>query len=254
MSLAGSVALVTGGASGIGEALVRRLAAQGADAVVVDVDELGARRVADDVGGTAIAADVSRRSDWDDVAERLERLDVAFLNAGVTTGTPSIVAVTDAQYERILGVNVDGVVYGMRALVPLVERQGGAFVVTASLAGLTAVAADPLYAATKHFVVGLVRSVAPELAERGIRVNAVCPGYTDTPLLDGDDRARFSAAGLPLLRPEDVAEAALAALAGEGTGEAWICQPGRPPEPYRFRGVPGPRVAEAQVVSRRVPP
>ena len=245
MNLAGGVGLVTGGASGIGEALVRRLAAGGAQTVVVDVDELGARRVADEVGGTAIAMDVSRRSDWDELAERLERLDVACLNAGVTTGTSSIVDVTDEQYERILGVNVDGVVYGIRALTPLLADERGAVVVTASLAGLTAVAADPLYAATKHFVVGLVRSIAPELATRGVRVNAVCPGYTDTPLVDGDERARFAAAGLPLLRPDEVAEAALAALASGDTGEAWICQPGRRPERYRFRGVPGPRVAVA---------
>ena len=243
MNLAGRVALVTGGASGIGEAIVRRVASEGAQVVVVDIDELGARRVADEVGGTAIAADVSRASDWDDLAERLERLDAAFLNAGVTTGTPSVAELTDEQYERILGVNVDGVVYGIRALVPLLEPEGGSVVVTASLAGLTGVAEDPLYAATKHFAIGLVRSAAPALAERGIRLNAVCPGYTDTPLLEGDDRARFAAGELPLLRPEDVAEAALAALASEGAGEAWICQPGRSPEPYRFRGVPGPRLA-----------
>ena len=254
MTLSGRVALVTGGASGIGEALVRRLADEGAQTVVVDVDELGARRVADEVGGTAIAADVSRGSDWDEIAERLERLDVACLNAGVTTGTSSVVAVTDEQYERILGVNVDGVVYGLRALVPLLEPESGAVVVTASLAGLTAVPEDPLYAATKHFVVGLVRSVAPELASRGVRVNAVCPGYTDTPLVDGDERARFAALELPLLRPEEVADAALAALVSGDSGEAWICQPGRQPEPYRFRGVPGPRVLDADSFTRPAAP
>jgi NAD(P)-dependent dehydrogenase (short-subunit alcohol dehydrogenase family) len=251
VSVAGKVALVTGGASGIGEALVRRLADEGAETVIVDVDEAGARRLAEETGGRAVAANVSRGSDWDEIAAALDRLDLACLNAGVTTGTRSIVDLTDEQYRRILGVNVDGVVFGIRALVPLLERDGGAIAVTASLAAFTAVPDDPLYAATKHFLVGLVRSAAPELERRGVRVNAICPGYTDTPLLGGDERARFDAAGFPLLRAEEVAETAVAALSSDDTGQAWVCQPGRPAERYRFRGVPGPRVAG---VPRVLPP
>jgi short-subunit dehydrogenase len=104
---------------------------------------------------------------------------------------------------------------------------------------------DPIYAGTKHFLIGFVRSVAPELAARGVSINAVCPGIVDTPLLAEDQRAALDAAGFPLLTPADVAEAVAAVLESDGTGEAWVVQPGRAPEPYQFHGVPGPRVAGA---------
>src|SRR5436189_253206 len=81
--------------------------------------------------------------------------------------------------------------------------------------------ADPLYTLTKHAVVGLVRAVAPQLSERGIRINAVAPGFVDTPLLGDDGRARFVAAGFPLLRPEEVAEAVLAAAESNASGQVW---------------------------------
>ena len=105
---------------------------------------------------------------------------------------------------------------------------------------------DPIYALTKHAVIGLVRSVAPQLQESGIRINAVCPGFADTPMVTGELRSAFESAGFPLLRAEEVAEAVLLAARSEGTGEAWIVQPGREPEPYRFRGIPGPRVPGAE--------
>jgi NAD(P)-dependent dehydrogenase (short-subunit alcohol dehydrogenase family) len=138
-------------------------------------------------------------------------------------------------------VNVDGVVFGVRRLARVME-EGDAIVVTASLAGLTGVEGDPIYSLTKHAVIGLARSVAPQLAERGIRLNAVCPGFADTPMVRGELRASLEAGDFPLLRPEEVAEAVMRAARSEGTGEAWIVQPGRDPEPYRFRGIPGPRV------------
>jgi NAD(P)-dependent dehydrogenase (short-subunit alcohol dehydrogenase family) len=140
------------------------------------------------------------------------------------------------------------VVYGVRRLAREM-REGDAIVVTSSLAGLTGVEGDPIYALTKHAVIGLVRSVAAQLAERGIRINAVCPGFADTPMVTGDLRASLEEAGFPLLAPEDVAEAVLRAARGEGTGEAWVVQPGREPEPYRFRGIPGPRVPGAEGVA-----
>jgi NAD(P)-dependent dehydrogenase (short-subunit alcohol dehydrogenase family) len=121
-------------------------------------------------------------------------------------------------------------------------EEGDAIVVTASLAGLIGVEGDPIYSLTKHAVIGLVRSVAPQLAERGIRLNAVCPGFADTPMVRGTLRESLEAAGFPLLEPDDVAEAVWRAATGGGSGEAWIVQPGREPEPYRFRGIPGPRV------------
>jgi NAD(P)-dependent dehydrogenase (short-subunit alcohol dehydrogenase family) len=97
---------------------------------------------------------------------------------------------------------------------------------------------DPIYTLSKHAVVGYVRAVAPVLADEGIRVNAVCPGYADTPLLDP---AREQLAGFPLLNADDVAAAIEEVLADGQPGECWFVQPGRPAERYTFRGVPGPK-------------
>ena len=252
--MTGKVALVTGGASGIGRAIAERLAGAGDRVLVVDVDEAAARRVARTLGGAALPADVGDPADWREVVARLDRLHVACLNAGVATGSSSIADLTDEAYRRVLRVNVDGVVLGVRALIPLLGAEGADIVVTASLGGLAPVGTDPVYAGTKHFLVGFVRSAASQLAARGVRINAVCPGFTDTPLLRPDEHARFAAAGFPLLRPAEVAEAVALTLASGDTGQAWVCQPGRPPERYRFRGVPGARVAGAGGVSPPLSP
>jgi NAD(P)-dependent dehydrogenase (short-subunit alcohol dehydrogenase family) len=196
--------LVTGGASGIGRAIVERLASEGAEVHALDIRD---------------GFDVSDPSAWDSV----ERVELACLNAGVSTGVSSIAELPDEAYRRILSVNVDGVVFGVRRLAG-VMRRGDAIVVTASLAGLTGVESDPIYALTKHAVVGFVRSVAPQLERSGIRINAVCPGFADTPMVDGELRAALDAAAFPLLRPEDVADAVLRAARSEGTGEAWVVQ------------------------------
>jgi NAD(P)-dependent dehydrogenase (short-subunit alcohol dehydrogenase family) len=219
-------ALVTGAAGGIGGAIVRRLEQEGYEVLPTDVGEL----------------DVSDPAAW----ENLPQLDVACLNAGVVTGTSSIAELTDEQYRRIVGANVDGVVYGVRALARRMAH-GSKIVVTASLGGLVGIPSDPIYSATKHFVVGFVRSVAPQLAERGIAIDAVCPGIVDTTMIAGS-RAALEEAGFPLLAPEDVAEAVIAALRDDETGQAWIVQPGREPLKFRFPGVPGPRVPGAEGV------
>jgi NAD(P)-dependent dehydrogenase (short-subunit alcohol dehydrogenase family) len=188
--------------------------------------------------------DVSDARAW----ESVEGVDLACLNAGVVTGERDLREVGDQQYRRILGTNVDGVVYGVRRLAR-VQDAGSAIVVTASLAGLTPIESDPIYAGTKHFLIGFVRSIAPQLEGRGIRINAVCPGVVDTPILGEEGRVRLHAAGFPLLRPDDVAEAIVVAAESGGTGEAWVVQPGREPEPYHFRGVPGPRIPGAEGVT-----
>ena len=164
--------------------------------------------------------------------ESVEAVDLACLNAGVGTGEGDVARLTDEAYGRILRTNVDGVVFGVRRLARVLE-EGSAIVVTASLAGLTTMVLDPVYAGTKHFVVGFVRSVAPQLAKRGITINAVCPAIVDTPML-GDTRERVLAAGVELLRPEQIADAALAAARDGSTGQAWACLPGRPPERFAF--------------------
>jgi short-subunit dehydrogenase len=112
-------------------------------------------------------------------------------------------------------------------------------VVTASLAGLVPMPADPLYTLTKTAVVGYVRAVAPALAGQGVTVTALCPGFADTAIL-GSMRDELVAT-LPLLTADDVGDAFLALLDGGKPGEAWFVQPGREPGPYVFRGVPGPR-------------
>jgi NAD(P)-dependent dehydrogenase (short-subunit alcohol dehydrogenase family) len=122
--------------------------------------------------------------------------------------------------------------------------EGGRIVCTASLAGLTAVPDDPVYAATKHAVVGFVRSAAAALAEKGISINAVCPGFADTPMVAGTARAALEEAGFPLLAADEVAEAAWVALTSGETGHAWVVQPGRPPLDFRFPSIPGPRTPD----------
>jgi NAD(P)-dependent dehydrogenase (short-subunit alcohol dehydrogenase family) len=213
-------ALVTGGASGIGAAIAALLEAEGAAVRVLDLRD---------------GFDVADARAWDDV----DAVELACLNAGVVTGERDLTRVGDAAYRRILGANVDGVVFGTRRLARVMQP-GSAIVATASLAGLTAMPSDPLYTLTKHAVVGFVRSVAPQLAERGIRINAVAPGIADTPLL-GEDREAFLAAGFPLLEAGDVARAVLAAARSEETGQVWAVQPGREPLQFRFPNVPGPR-------------
>jgi NAD(P)-dependent dehydrogenase (short-subunit alcohol dehydrogenase family) len=213
-------ALVTGGRSGIGAAIVAALEREGVDVQVLDIAE---------------GFDVSDPSAWEGVGA----VDLACLNAGVVAGEPDTARITDEQYRRIVGVNVDGVVFGVRRLAQVMEA--GSIVVTASLAGLISTAPDPLYALTKHAVVGFV-SAAPHLAARGIRLNMVNPGFVDTPLLGGEGRAALEAAGFPLLQPEDVAEAVLRAADDDEVGQAWIVQPGREPVKFRFPNLPGPRV------------
>jgi NAD(P)-dependent dehydrogenase (short-subunit alcohol dehydrogenase family) len=207
-------ALVTGGRGGIGAAICALLD----DPLVLDLPEF-------DVG----EADAWRSLEGE--------FDAAFLNAGTSTGYADAAELMDEEWRRILRANLEGVVFGTRELAARLMPSGGSIVATASLAGLTGMPGDPAYTATKHAVVGWVRSAAPALAERGIRLNALCPGFTDTPIVDAELRDRLD---VPLLEPAFVAEAALRVLEDEETGRAWVVQPNRV-EPFRFPGVPGPR-------------
>jgi NAD(P)-dependent dehydrogenase (short-subunit alcohol dehydrogenase family) len=213
--------LVTGSAGGIGSAIVGRLRDEGFSVRELDVLD---------------GFDVSNAEAW----EHIGSVDLACLNAGVVTGESEVAALTDEQYRRALGVNVDGVVFGVRRLDRVMPK-GGCIVVTASLAGLTEIADDPIYGLTKHAVVGFVRSAAGQLAERGIRIQAVCPGWADTGLTTPEFRQELTEKGLRLLQPHEVADGVWAAYASGGTGEAWVVQPGREPLRYEFKGVPGPR-------------
>ena len=214
-------ALVTGGASGIGAAAVALLEAEGCDVTSLDL---------------ATGFDVADSAAWEGVGA----VDFAFLNAGVATGSNDVAELGDAEYRRAVGANVDGVVFGTRRMAQVMEP-GSAIVATASLAGLTAMTLDPIYTLTKHAVVGFVRAVAPQLAERGITINALCPSFADTPIVSDDLREWVEGQGWSLIPAETVAEAALASATSGDTGQAWVVQIGREPLVYEFRGVPGPR-------------
>lgn len=252
------VAIVTGGASGIGQAVVERLADRGMHVVVADVDDDRGNAVANNVGGVFVECDVRDPAAHERVVAAAESayggLDVIHLNAGVTTGERDLASLSLESYRRIMAINLDGVVFGVRAALPALRRRGGGVIVaTASLSGLTAYSADPIYAMTKHGVVGLTRALGDMHAADNIRVNCVCPGFVDTPLL-ANYAEIFRAAGFPLLEPGDVAAGVLAAIDSEGTGEAWVVQPGRDPLPYGFRGVPGPRAEGAAGMAPPPPP
>lgn len=257
-SVEGRVAIVTGGSSGIGKATVQRLAADGASVVVVDVAEEEGREVAAEVGGTFVAADVRDPAAWRrlvaEVVDAHGRLDIAYLNAGVTTRPPgappadiAIDALSDEAYRRIMSINVDGVVFGARAVVPAMrDAGGGAIVATASLAGLIGFPPDPIYSATKHAVIGLVRSIGPQLEPNGITVNAVCPGIVDTPMVGPSAKETLRRLSFPLIPPSDIAAAVVHAITSGETGQAYVVQAGTGPVRYEFRQVPGPRAQGAE--------
>ena len=183
------IALITGAASGIGAAAAAELARSGVRVVLADVAAERGSKLASELGGLFVACDVSDPRQWEHLVERCIAEagvpDYAHLNAGIMSVPPDadflpIEALPLERYRRIMGVNLDGVFFGLRALLPHMRPRGGAITVTASMAGLMGIALDPVYAATKHALVGLVRSVAEALAGTPLRVNAICPGGVDT--------------------------------------------------------------------------
>jgi NAD(P)-dependent dehydrogenase (short-subunit alcohol dehydrogenase family) len=242
--LQGKVAIVTGGASGLGRATALALAKAGARVVVADLDVRGGREVAEMIDGHFRACDVSdleaNRALVDFAQEQCGGVDIAFLNAGVVTGCGVGEDFDLARYRRAMGANLDGVVFGTHAVLPALRaRGGGAIVATASLAGLAAVPLDPLYGANKHAVVGLARSLGPALAPHNVRFNAVCPGFAESRIID-HLRDMLSEQELPIIPAEIVADTVLRIVTGDSTGECWFIQAGRDPEPFRFRHVPRP--------------
>lgn len=192
--LVGGVCLVTGAASGIGAASARRLASAGSTVVCADLDADGAARTAEEVtagGGAAepVRLDVTDERSVADAVEHVlrahDRLDVAVNSAGVS-GPPrtDLASTAPDQWRRVLDVNLTGIFLCMRAELGAMERGGGGAIVNlASVLGLRARTGQAAYVAAKHGVIGATRAVALEYAERGIRANAVCPGYIETPLI-----------------------------------------------------------------------
>ena len=205
---------MTGGRGGIGSAIVAAIG----DAVALDLPEF----------------DVGSPKAW---ASLEGEYGAAFLNAGIGIGYPDVADLPDGELDRIVRANLLGVVYGARECARRLMPNGGSIVCTASLAGLVGMPFDPLYTATKHAVVGFVRGAADGLHAHGIRINALCPGFTDTPIVEDELRDALPA---PLMEPSFVAAAALRILDDPESGRAWIVQPNRI-EPFRFPGIPGPR-------------
>ena len=240
-----SVALVTGGSNGIGAAVARRLQASGANVILADIDEAVGKDVAADMGATFVRCDVREPEDLAavvDVAVSTHgRLDLVHLNAGVTTGCGVGDDFDVDLYRRAMAINLDGVVFGIHAALPaLLAGGGGQIIATASMAGIVAPPLDPIYVANKHAVVGLVRSLAAEYESQGIVINALCPSFADTDIIEGI-RSYLDETHFPILEVSDVVDTFFSIIDGGRTGECWYVVPGRQSEPFRFRNAPGPR-------------
>ena len=230
-AFAGRVAFITGGASGIGRATALAFARVGASVAVADVSEKGnqetARLIEEESGrALAVKCDVSRS---DDVQTALNntigafgRLDFAFNNAGIEPKNPAPTADYDEEeWNRIIEIDLRGVFLCMKHEIPLMLKQGGGAIVnTSSGAGIIGIKGSPAYTAAKHGVIGLTRAAALDYAGQNIRVNAICPGYIATPMMDrftgGTPEGRAKVISEEPIgrmgRPEEIANAVL-----------WLC-------------------------------
>jgi len=230
--LAGKVALITGGASGIGEETGRLFVAEGAAVTIADIQDDRGQQLAKELGSRAsyVHADVSRESDVRAAVEAtvrtFGRLDCVFNNAGYAGVHGRIEEISVAGFDETVGVLLRGVFLGMKHAAPIMKRQGGGSIIsTASVAGLRAGMGPHIYCAAKAAVIHLTRSVAMELGESGIRVNCICPGGIATPIFGKalGISADHADETIPLMKgvletlqpiqraglPEDIARAAL---------------------------------------------
>jgi NAD(P)-dependent dehydrogenase (short-subunit alcohol dehydrogenase family) len=254
----GKVAIVTGAGSGIGRATASALAAAGASVLIADVNETGgAETVAtiEGAGGKAafVRVDVRERDDLDRMITAAEDtfggLDIIHNNAGVGTPRPRFPEAKPEDWERTVIIDLWAVIAGTQAAIPALKRRGGGVIVnTASIAGLMGYMPDPIYGAAKHGVVGFTRSLEYLKAESNVRVNCVCPGVVDTPMVRFADRnmtpeemaAREAVLQqMPLIAPETIAETVMQLITDESlNGVAMAVTYGRPARiveaPIRF--------------------
>ena len=241
MQLEGKAAIVTGAASGFGEAIARRYAAEGANVVCADLNDQLGRKVADEIGGAYVHADVADRDDVKAMVgtavDRYGRLDTMVNNAGITHVNRPMLEVGEEEFDRIFAVNVKAIYLAALEIVPLMREQGGGCIInTASTAGLRPRPGLTWYNASKGAAITMTKSMAAELGPDNIRVNALCPVAGDTPLLSSflgaNPREAFEAT-VPLGRlctSEDVAKAALWLASDEAsfiTGVAFPVDGGR---------------------------
>ncbi len=218
--------LITGASSGIGAATVAAAKANGDQVLALDIDQEAGAALAQRLDVTFEYCDVSDAQQWQQLAQRCATATVPdriHLNAGIQIAPPDaplaeyqLEAMTMARYRRMMGANVDGVVFALQALLPMLTP-GSAIVVTASLAGITPYSVDPLYAMSKHAVVGLVRSLGPTLAKRDIRINALCPGGIDTNIIPHQQRT----AEAEFMPPSCIADEVLRLMEVSETGKSW---------------------------------
>jgi NAD(P)-dependent dehydrogenase (short-subunit alcohol dehydrogenase family) len=243
MRLEGKAAVVTGAGQGIGAAIARLFAAEGARLVLADLRSGSAGEVADEInagGGEAVFVQADVTSDADckrmiaAAVERYGSVDILVNNAGIA-GKGTVTEVTEEFWDRVMAVNLKSIFLASRHAVPHMERAGGGSIVcTASVAGMTGEMGQVAYNTSKHGVIGLVRCMAYDHAAAGIRVNAVCPGAIDTPLLSPlTEERRTRLEGLHMMRrlgrPEEIARAVLYLASDESsftTGAAHVVDGG----------------------------
>ncbi|HEU4368708.1 MAG TPA: glucose 1-dehydrogenase [Methylomirabilota bacterium] len=238
--LARKVALITGGASGIGEATVRLFVQEGASVAIADIQDDRGRRLAGELGDRAVyvRTDVSREADVQAAiaatVQRFGRLDCIFNNAGYGGVGGRVEEISIAGFDETIGVLVKGVLLGMKHAAPVMKRQGGGSIIsTASVAGMRAGLGPHVYSAAKAAVIHLTRTVAMELGEHNIRVNCICPGGIATPIFGKGLGLSVERADeiVPLMKgvlenlqpikrsglPEDIAQAALWLASNDST-------------------------------------
>jgi NAD(P)-dependent dehydrogenase (short-subunit alcohol dehydrogenase family) len=222
MEIRGKSAVITGAGSGIGRAVAEHLAREGASIVVVDIDEAGGAETVkriENASGRAlfVRADVTREADarkmLDTAVREFGGLHILHNNAGIGTGAPGFPAVEPARWHLVIEIDLQAVVLGTGLAAPIMEKQGGGVIInTASMAGLYPHRQDAVYGAAKGGVVNFTHSLASWAADKKIRVNCVCPGIVDTPLVRrGIEQAQKfgmkSWAPSKILQPAEIADA-----------------------------------------------